>query len=209
VSASFERLAEDGNTGPVMSDFAASGAGTVQGALMGNTMGNIAPGETTSQVFNVDGSLSTSRYFSFATMVIPSNDAFVGNDDPTMYQVFDSSGNFVGASFTIAGSQVLDAGSEVNTELPMDTAFFGQTVPNTGPDENGVVHIHPGYKPKGSGGILDDPMFANANFKASGYEIAQITVSEVPEPSALLLFAMGACVLLLVVFRRRRSFQQK
>jgi len=77
---------------------------------------------------------------------------------------------------------VNDAGTEVNDELPMNTAFFGQMTPNTGADENGVATIHPGFNAPGSGGILDDPLFANADFKASGYQIAQITVELFPKP---------------------------
>ena len=38
------------------------------------------------------------------------------------------------------------------------------------------MKAHAGFKSKGSGGILDSPMFANANFKAPGYQIARISV---------------------------------
>ena len=31
--------------------------------------------------FNLDGSQPSSRYFSYASMVIPRNDAFIGNGD--------------------------------------------------------------------------------------------------------------------------------
>ncbi len=198
ASSALERLAEDGNTGPVMSDFAGGSAGTVQGTFPAA----LAPGESASIIFNLDSALVTSRFFSFAAMVIPSNDAFISSDDPTAHQVFDAGGNFMPISFIVPGSAVWDAGTEINTELPADTAFFGQAVPNTGPDENGVVHFHPGYNPAGSGGILDDPMFANADFKASGYQVAEISLSEVPEPSTLGL-AAGAGLFFLV--RRRRA----
>ncbi|MCP4248268.1 MAG: hypothetical protein GY778_14575, partial [bacterium] len=78
-----------------------------------------------------------------------------------------------------------DAGTEVNDEIPAHTAFFGQTEPDTGIDEFGVVHDHPGFLPPGSGGILDDPGFANADFTQSGYEIARIIIirSDTPVPS--------------------------
>ena len=91
--------------------------------------------------------------------------------------MFDELGNFVGGSFVIAGSRVLDAGSEVNDELPANTAAFGQMTPDTGVPEGGVVHVHPGFLPAGSGGILDDPAFAAADFTQPGYRIARITVS--------------------------------
>jgi hypothetical protein len=114
--------------------------------------------------------------------------------------VFDMMGGFVGGSFIVSGGMVLDAGTEVNDEIPMNTAFFGQMMPNTGMVENGVVMIHPGFLPPGSGGILDDPMFANANFKAPGYKVAEITVEVVPEPATFGL----ACAALAVALAARR-----
>jgi hypothetical protein len=71
--------------------------------------------------------------------------------------------------------------------------------PDTGVDENGVAHFHPGFLPVGSGGILDDPMFANADFTQPGYEVARITI--VPEPSALTML-IGAG---LITVRRRMN----
>jgi hypothetical protein len=102
---------------------------------------------------------------------------------------------------------VLDAGTEVNDEIPMNTAFFGQTMPNTGTTQNGVVMIHPGFLPPGSGGILDDPMFANANFKAIGYQVAQITVEAVPEPATFGL--AGAALAAAIAAGRMRSRKKK
>jgi hypothetical protein len=99
---------------------------------------------------------------------------------------------------------VLDAGTEVNDEIPMNTAFFGQMMPNTGTNENGVVMTHPGFLPPGSGGILDDPMFANANFKAADYQVAEITVQAVPEPATFGL-AGAALAAALAVDRMRRK----
>jgi hypothetical protein len=48
------------------------------------------------------------------------------------HAIFDEAGNFIGADFIVLGSNVLDAGSEVNDEIPANTAFFGQMAPNTG-----------------------------------------------------------------------------
>ena len=127
----------------------------------------------------VDPNSASSQYFSFASMVIPSNDAFIANGDPMAHSVFDENGNFVGASFLVmgTGSTVWDAGTEVNDELPANTAFFGQAAPSTGVAEGGTVQIHPGFLAAGSGGILDDPMFASADFTAAGYRVARITIS--------------------------------
>ena len=173
VTVGLERLAEDGTTTVISEEFLDSGSGVVDGAIGG---GPIAPGEMVMDTFTLDSNDETSRYFSYASMVLPSNDAFVANGNPLVHEVFDEDGNFVGAEFLILGSEVNDAGTEVNDELPENTAFFGQMMPDTGVDEMGVVTAHPGFNPIGSGGILDDPMFANADFTAEGYQIARVTV---------------------------------
>jgi hypothetical protein len=175
ASEAVERLAEDGNADPLSAAFAASGTGTIDGVIPAD-MGipPIGPGETATMTFVLNNYDSRNSHFSYVSMVIPSNDAFIGNEDPGAHRVFDAYGNFLGGFFTIYGSDVLDAGTELNDEIPEHTAFFGQTVPDSGVDEFGVVHAHPGYLPPGSGGILDDPNFANADFTAPGYEIARI-----------------------------------
>lgn len=116
-----------------------------------------------------------STFLSYGAMFIPSNDAFIGNDDPTARPIFDGKGNFTGTAFVVDGSEVWDAGTEPNLETP-------QTVPLTveafgvGPEEGGTVQRHPGLNPPGSGGVLDLPPFANADFAADGFEVARITV---------------------------------
>ena len=193
-----ERLAEDGNTTPISDAFTIFGNGTVQGTIGGA----LAPGDVATMVFDLDPNMASSRYFSFGAMIIPSNDAFIGNDNPVAYQIFDGAGNFLGANIFISGAMVYDAGTEENTELPAHTAFFGQLFPNTGIDENGVVRLHDGFLRPGEGGILDDPMFSNADFIIPGYPIANIRLSVVPIPGAVWLFGSGLAGLIAL---RRRS----
>jgi len=143
ASEALERLAEDGNTSVLESSFDATGNG-VDGIIFGSdgVGGIVDPEEKASLNLSVDE--STDRYFSFASMVIPSNDAFVGNEDSLSFELFDENGNFVGGEgFTVYGSDIYDAGTEVNTE--QDAAFINQSGPNTGVDENGVVQSHNGY----------------------------------------------------------------
>jgi hypothetical protein len=116
-------------------------------------------------------------------MVAPSNDAFIANTSGMEHQLYDGGGSFVGESFTVQGSEVLDAGTEENDELPANTLLFGQTTPDTGEDENGVVMEHAGFQQQGSGGILDDPTFREANFKQPGYEVMRIELKS-SAPSA-------------------------
>jgi hypothetical protein len=196
ASVALERLAEDGDAGPLSSAFAMSGAGSLDATIPG-PMAPIAPGQTASMSFNLDPNAATSRYLSYASMVIPSNDAFISNGNATAIEVFDATGGFAGGTFTVMGSMVWDAGTEVNDELPMNTAFLGQMMSNTGVTENGVVMLHPGFLPGGN--ILSDPMFANADFTAPGYLVAEITVQLIPEPTTM---ALVAAPLLLLALRR-------
>ncbi|MGK0190316.1 MAG: hypothetical protein ACI9R3_006139 [Verrucomicrobiales bacterium] len=179
ASPGIERIAEDGNPAPLRGEFLTSGAGAVDGVL--NEAGPIGPGVSTSIIFTIDANSASSRYFSYAAMVIPSNDAYIANGDPVVHQLFDASGAFQPLEFDVSGSEINDAGTEGNDELPANTAFFGQVKPDTGVAENGVNVSHPGFKAVGMGGILDDAMFASADFTVAGYGVAKVKV-ELLEP---------------------------
>jgi len=215
LPAGLEALAEDGNTMPVSGEFATIvPTGTDTTILSAGDPPPFAPGESGSVVLDVD---PANAFFSYASMVIPSNDAFIANGNPQAHQVFDAAGNVIPTEIIVVGAEVLDAGTEVNDELPANTAFFGQATPDTGVDENGVVILHPGFNAPGSGGILDDAMFAAADFTANGYQVARITISgpaatpvAIPTLSGAAMLGLG---LLLAgigtwVFRRRGGLQR-
>jgi Ca2+-binding RTX toxin-like protein len=176
VSPGIERIAEDGTLATIGQEFQLSGFGTGDGAVFGpaGAPGPIDAGEVAIATVTLDGSAASSRFFSYAAMIIPSNDFFVSNGNEQAHPIFDAQGNFIGADFTILGSQVLDAGSEVNEEVPANTAFFGQQTPNTGVTENGVVTTARGFIPQGA--ILSSPQFANADFTAPNYRIARVRI---------------------------------
>lgn len=186
ASAELEALAEDGNSEPIDGVFIAANPDGVSGTLGGPT----APGWSRTYVFDLDPMNPDHRYMSYLFMIIPSNDAWAGNDDPTTVEIFDESGNFVASSFTIPGSSVLDAGTEVNDEVPANTAFLEQAAPNTGTDEGGVIATHPGFMTAGSGGVLDATTdfggttseFSAGDFTAPDYNVARVTVSMVNNP---------------------------
>ena len=188
ISPAFERLVEDGNTEPISQEFLNSGNGTIDGTIPGleGLEGPIDPGEITTSTFTLESTDATNRYFSYASMIIPSNDAFIANGDPLAREIFDENGNFLGADFIVAGESVLDGGTEVNDELIESTAFFAQAAPDTGVVENGVVTVHPGFIPGGrilseDGNSEDAPAaFTSADFTAPDYQVARITVEEVP-----------------------------
>ena len=130
--------------------------------------------------FLLDSSDPRARYFSYASMLIPSNDAFIANGSPLAHPVFDASGEFVAESFFVLGSEVNDAGTEVNDEIPMNTAFFGQMMPNVGVTESVRISAHPGFNPVGSGGILDDFRFSDAQFVESGFPLVRFRFRAAP-----------------------------
>ncbi|MGB7327795.1 MAG: spondin domain-containing protein [Rubripirellula sp.] len=139
-----ESLAEDGDVSGLVARFAADadGHGTVIVAPDGFAGAPVfEPGETVSQTLDVFDA-SRNRYFSFASMVIPSNDAFIANLDPRAYELFDRFGAFTGArTITVYGQDVWDAGTEVNDPIG-DAAF--STEGGTATDQNGVVGRHRG-----------------------------------------------------------------
>jgi len=198
ASAGLERLAEDGNAMVLRDAFGAANPGGTDGMIGG---GPIAPGTIVSQTFTV---AELNRYFSYASMVLPSNDAFVGNENGTDVEIFDADGTFVGADFFLTGQNVWDAGTEVNDELPENTAFFGQAAPDTGTPEGSTVGLHPGFLGSlgnpGTPSILADPQFSGADFTIPGYPIARITI--VPAPGAIALLGLAG---LAGTGRRRRG----
>ena len=198
ASPALERIAEDGNFAPLAADFAASGAGDFDAVILGQTFasaGPIPPGESASILIRLDPSAGP-LYLSYASMVIPSNDAFVANGDPMAHQIYDGSGAFQPTSFVVAAAEALDAGTEFNDEVAANTAFFGQSAPNTGTTTTDNIALHPGFLAAGMSGILDDPMFANADFANTvGYEFLEVTVTEVSpiaEPTGVASAALNA-----------------
>lgn len=183
-SIAMEALCEDGNNAPLAADFADLSNGV--DATIPGPNGPIAPGDIASDSFLLDGGNPENAYFSYASMILPSNDFCIANGNPRAHLLFDDAGNFVAQDFFVVGSETLDAGTEVNDEIPANTAFFGQAAPNTGVDENGLIGTLGsdlpaiGFLPPGSGGILDDPRFRMGDFLAPGYPFVKISFTAAP-----------------------------
>lgn len=172
ASPELERLAEDGTVAPLAGLFAESGAGE-DATVFGPTIPPLQPGESGSVTFLVEVERGRAEYFSYASMVIPSNDAFVANGDPRAHRLFNAGGQFVPTSFVVTGGEVLDAGTEVNDEVPENTAALAQAAPDTGVVEDGVVTVHPGFLTGGS--ILD--AIPGGDFTADGYQNLRFDIS--------------------------------
>ncbi len=191
-----ERIAEDGTTDTIAAEFMSEQPNGSAGVVLGlaGVPGPIDPIESASLYLDV-GQTDLNRFFSFATMVIPSNDAFLSSPgDPLAIELFAEDGSFKGPFETVlTGNNVLDAGTEVNTEE--DAAFLNQTAPDTGIDENGTVELHPGFNgsignPDATpvnilGGTTDpgaviDPFFGDFTRNDGNGPLLRVTVEEVP-----------------------------
>jgi hypothetical protein len=129
-------------------------------------------------------------------MVVPSNDHFIGNDDPMEYELFDAMGNLNITSISQFGSEIWDAGSE--TTDPANAAFLMGGVNANRVDENGVVRFDFMGLDAYNGLTTAAGYVFDRQFGATD-EVYRISFSIVPEPATLGI--LGASMLLLV--RRR------
>jgi hypothetical protein len=88
------------------------------------------------------------RYLSFLLTVQPADDAFVGNDDPQRYRLFDDDGHFLGPfHIDVYGSDALDAGVCANSEAQLiwlDRGPDAGTRPCSDGEGEGEIRPHPG-----------------------------------------------------------------
>ena len=201
ASAGVEDVAEMGGTTIIPGEAIAMQADalvTVVPATVGGVgPGVYPPGAEGSLVLSLDP--TDNRYLSFLSMVVPSNDAFIGNDDATGIELFDAMGNFVATDFTLTGSNIWDAGTEING-LTGSAYVMGQDAALS-PVEGGVVTAADlgtqfSY-------YLGETTAIGATFQGApmaATPVASFSFEVVPEPSALLLSCIGA-----VVLSRRRG----
>ncbi len=215
ASGALERIAEDGNASHISTVF--SGTLVPTGSTVGNrvqgAVGNapIAAGASVTETFDLSGDMDN-VYFSYVSMVLPSNDYFIANGNPLAHSLHDLFANGNSISFNIGTpGTVNDAGTEVNdfTTSAGNGLFTGlppmQSGPNTGADENGVIQNV--ANPFGS--FLNTPAgvdLSRLNFNSSSLYpngIATVTISSVPVPAAV--WMMGSGLLGLLTLSRRKS----
>lgn len=235
-----ERIAEDGDVSQVTADFAANltyvdnssgtpvsstlpatDAGLAQtGTRVQGTLGAapLGPGSIVSQDFELTPD-DSNRYFSYISMVLPTNDYYVANGNPLAHSL---SSLFTNPSLPITFNiglpgAVNDAGTEVNDfTTSAGNGFFpglpqGQTGPNQGADEGGInANVSAPFANFLNRPTDFDSNFANLDFNNSTLYpngIAQVTLTVVPEP--LTILGVSSAVGFGAFFKRKLSKRQR
>jgi len=194
ASAEVEAIAEVGTVGGLDAAAAAAQADAVTGVVTapGGVAPTIDPGETGTLVIEVDP--FANDWFQFLSMVVPTNDTFVGLDRPV--DLFDDNGVFFGPqTFDLTLVNTYDAGTEENTFLD-GAAFLAGVNGGLGTETDGVIGS---WQPTdfsrellADGQTFLDPLLAQAFFDGNT-SLGRVTISltpdaAVPVPGAAILF---------------------
>lgn len=199
ASSQIATLAQFGNTAPLTTLFNSQNVGVDTTLKSGGSLAQFLPGQSNSTTLNVSNP-SADQYLSFAGMVVPSNDFFMGNATPL--QIFNASGNFIGpVTIQIYGSNIWDSDTEAQSTSTALTFIAGQS-PGTGMQiTNGAVtslfseSTAPGFLQS----ILGDTTAAGytiSHVPTSDDLLATIQIASVPEPSSILILGIGIAGLL-------------
>jgi hypothetical protein len=210
ASPGVELIAESGGfmgPGSVDSEFtAAAQPGNMQGVVTApggfGPLPVIEPGETgTAYVTPINP--ANYQYFTYAAMIVPSNDTFIGNSDPMAHRIFNDAGeiNDPSGTYTIQvfGSGVYDSGTELNDGMGAAFSTLGGTATDTTDNIAAAGDLMEFDGTTAANGDLID------TFITPNTLLATITISQVPEPTSLALAVLSAVALTGTIARRRRN----
>ncbi|MDH3209556.1 MAG: PEP-CTERM sorting domain-containing protein [Burkholderiaceae bacterium] len=190
ASAAIALIAESGSGSAWFPAFAAADPTATLGTV-GTFPPPLLPGVAASEVFSID--TDTNPYFTFAAMVVPSNDSFIGNDSPTQYKLFDNAGNLLITSITQSRQNIWDAGSEVTD--PATAAFLVGGDASGHAAENGVVAFSFTQLTAFDGLTTGANYVFDSQLASDNTEIYRISFAPVPEPETYALMLAGLAVL--------------
>ena len=169
----------------------------------------LLPGESISQDFTlrIDGS---NRYFSYVSMVLPTNDFYIANGNPLAHDLasfYDGEGS-ISFDIGLAGT-INDAGTEATDYLTSAANGLlglggGQGGPDTPAGSLGLPNMNVSGDPFAGFGIDTPDAF---NFNDAGLYpngIATVRLTVVPEPSSSFLALFGLGVTLAIRNKRKK-----
>ncbi len=201
ASSAIEAIAEAGDGAGLAANFSANHptgmSYTLTASSGGFGPGIFLPGATGS--ISVDLDPVKNRYLSYFSMVVPSNDRFLGNDTPTEIALFDDQGHFTGGSFQDNGDSIWDAGTELDG--PTGAAFLVGYDAGLSPAQNGVIQANHDFS--AYSGLATPAGYNFTNLPGADTPLLKIdAVSAVPVPAAIWLFGSA---LPLMGFMRKSS----
>ena len=187
-------VAEGGAGGAWQAAFAAAEPDAVRGTIGGLLLS----GASAQMSFLVDS--ASQGFFTFASMVVPSNDFFIGNDDPREYALFDANGALQINQITLRANEIWDAGSEVFD--PTAAAFVGDNGLRTA--QNSVVAFN-FAELAAFNGLLTGAGYNFQSGLGADSEVYRIsfTAQPVPEPASIAMLLAGLGVVGASLKRRR------
>jgi hypothetical protein len=191
-------IAEGGSGADWFPAFAAAEPNATLGTVVPDPAGPLVPGLTGSATFTVDTSIN--RFFTFGSMVVPSNDHFIGNDSPMQYMLFDAAGNLNLTEIRQQASDIWDAGSEASD--PANAAFLAIGDNDLRTPQGGVVGFDFAQLDVFNG-LTTGAGYAFDSQLSTDLDVYRISFAVVPEPSASALLGIAALGGVLFVRRRR------
>jgi hypothetical protein len=199
ATAAIISVAEGGSGSAWFPAFAAAEPGATLGTI---AAAPLQPGGLFMNTFSVDPAVN--RFFTIASMAVPSNDFFVGNDDPRAYALFSAGGALQLASITVKAGEIWDAGSEAFDVANAAFVVGGNNDLRT--PQNGLVDFDFAELAGFNGLTTATGYVLNSQLRAEDDILRfSFAVQAVPEPATAALTLVGLAALGFTARRRRQA----